>query len=315
MRPRTRPALRPGLRLLGSASGHDVLVEHDRVYPLDEVTAALLRRLDGTVGEADVLAAATPAQLAAWSRLTEAGVVVDLEAPTRLARDLDVEARAQGLCEASALVAHNPAAAAHCWRLRRAAHVVVTGTGAVAAPLVRLLRESGIGEVGDARGAGGPRRRDPDVTVLADDHEPATDAVERLMREALVHLVAGLRGGTGVVGPLVVPGATPCLHCVDVTRSQRDRAWAGVREQVSRPERCVVAPPAAGAVTTAVAALAAAEVLARVEGRAAVTTGATASLTLAAPLPSLRRWPVQPACGCAWHAFSAAQAAQGEWSA
>jgi hypothetical protein len=68
-------------------------------------------------------------------------------------------------------------------------------------------------------------------------------------------------------------------------------------------------------VTTAVAALAAAEVLARVEGRAAVTTGATASLTLAEPLPSLRRWPVQPACGCAWHAFPAAQAAQGEWSA
>jgi len=307
--------LRPGLRLLRSATGQDVLVERDRVYPLDEVAAALLRRLDGTLGEAAALAGATPATLAAWERLTEAGVVVDLEEPARLASELGVEARAQGLQEASALLAHDPTAAERCWRNRRVARVEVSGSGAVAAPLRRLLQEAGLGGVDAAGARGGTSRPDPAVAVLVHDHEPATDTVERLMRDGVVHLVAGMRGDTGVVGPLVVPGVTPCLRCVDLTRTQGDREWAGVREQVSRPERSAVPPPAAGAVTAAVAALAAAEVLAQVEGRSPATAGATATLTLAAPLPTLRRWPRQPACGCAWHTFSAAQDAQGEWSA
>jgi len=315
-----RPVLRPGLRLLRSVSGQAVLVEHDRVYPLDEVTAALLERLDGTVGEAEVQAhvegstsAAEPQ--AAWCRLKEAGVVVDLEEPAALVRDVDVSARVQALHEAGALLAHDPATAAQRWRRRRGARVVVSGAGAVALSVQRLLQDAGVGEVHGAAAPGRATRRDPDLTVLADDHEPATDLVERLVRAGLAHLVAGMRGATGVVGPLVLPGATPCLRCVDLTRRQRDREWAGIREQLSRPERSVTPAPSAVVVTTAVAALAVADVLAHVEGRAPTTVGASASLTLGAPVPSLCRWPVQPACGCAWHTFSAAQAAQGQWSA
>jgi len=320
MQPARRPVLRPGLRLLRSASGGAVLVEHERVYPLDEMTAALLERLDGTAGEPELPAEAASAAdqvQAAWSRLLDAGVVVDLEEPAALVRDLDVSARAQGLHEASALLAHDPATAARRWRLRRDARVVVCGGGTVAVPLLRLLQDAGVGDLGEARGTGPDHPGDPgpDLTVLVDDHEPATDVLDRLMRAGLPHLVAGMRGDTGVVGPLVLPGATPCLRCVDLTRRQQDRQWAGVREQLSHPERSVVPAPTPGVVTTAVAALAASDVLARLEGRTAATTGATASLTLAAPLPSMRRWPVQPACGCAWHTFSAAEAAQGQWSA
>jgi len=321
-RPAMRPVLRPGLRLLWAASGRAVLVENDRVYPLDEASAALLRRLDGIVREPDVLAdaAADDTARAAWTRLREAGVVVDLEEPTGLVRDLDVSARARGLHEASALMAYDPTGAGPRWRLRRTARVAVAGASAVAAPLRRLLQDAGIGEVRavrDLRDTDADRTatRDPALTVLADDHEPATDAAERLMRAGLPHLVAGMRGDAGVVGPLVLPGATPCLRCVDLTRRQHDPEWAGVRDQLSRPDRSVTATPAAGVVTTAVAALAAAEVLAQVEGRTPTTTAATASLTLAAPVPTLRRWPLQPACGCAWHTYSAALAAQGQWSA
>jgi bacteriocin biosynthesis cyclodehydratase domain-containing protein len=191
----------------------------------------------------------------------------------------------------------------------------VCGGGIVAVSLLRLLHDAGVGDLGEARGTGPDHRGDPDLTVLVDDHEPATDVLDRLMRAGLPHLVAGMRGDTGVVGPLVLPGATPCLRCVDLTRRQQDRQWAGVREQLSHPERPVVPAPTPAVVTTAVAALAASDVLARLEGRTAATTGATASLTLAAPLPSMRRWPVQPACGCAWHTFSAAEAAQGQWTA
>jgi bacteriocin biosynthesis cyclodehydratase domain-containing protein len=324
-RPAMRPVLRPGLRLLCSASGRAVLVEHDRVYPLDETTAALLQRLDGITCEPDVLADATadddaPAAWTAWTRLKEAGVVVDLEEPTGLVRDLDVPARAQGLHEASALMAHDPAGATLRWRSRREARVVVAGAGTVVTPLRRLLQDAGIGEVRGVRDVGDAEpgctaTGDAALTVLADDHEPATDVAELLLRAGLPFLVAGMRGDAGTVGPLVLPGATPCLRCVDLTRRQHDPEWAGVRDQLSRPDRSVTPAPAACAVTTAVAALAAAEVLALVEGRTPATTAATASLTLASPVPTLRRWPLQPACGCAWHTYSAALAAQGQWSA
>jgi bacteriocin biosynthesis cyclodehydratase domain-containing protein len=312
-----RPVLRPGLRLLRSASGKAVLVEHDRVYPLDDTTAALLQRLDGRAREPEVLGAPPRDETqAAWTRLKAAGVVVDLEAAARLARDLDQSSRAaQGLHEASAVLALDPATATERWRSRRGARVVLAGQGAVVVHLVRLLQDAGIGQVLDADAAGRSSARDPDLTVLADDHEPAADTVERLMRAGLPHLVVGMRGTTGVVGPLVLPGETPCLRCVDLTRRQHDREWAGVRDQLSHPHRSATPAPTSGVVTAAVAALAAADVLAAVEGRATVTTGATASLTPAAPLPSLRRWPVHPACGCAWHTFSTAQAAQGQWSA
>ncbi|MDQ4086258.1 MAG: thiamine biosynthesis protein ThiF, partial [Actinomycetota bacterium] len=59
-------------------------------------------------------------------------------------------------------------------------------------------------------------------------------------------------------------------------------------------------------------ALAAAEVLAHVDGRRTATAGATASLSLLDPWPTLRPWPMHPACGCAWHTFSAAR---GQWGA
>ena len=191
MHPATRPVLRPGLRLLRSASGQGVLVEHGRVFPLDHVTATLLEHLDRTGGEPEASTAATGTAdqaRAAWSRLREAGVVVDLEEPAALVRDLDMSARAQGLHEACAMLAHDPACAAQRGRLRRDARVVVSGRGAVAVSLLRLLDEAGVGEAHEARAARHDDRHDPDVTVLADDHEPATDLVERLMRAGLPHL-------------------------------------------------------------------------------------------------------------------------------
>lgn len=312
-----RPVLRPGLRLLRDAADRAVLVEHDRVYPLDHVTALLLSRLDGTADEPTVLGdGADTATRATWARLRDTGVVVDVEAPAALVRGLDQALRPGALADATALVAHDPHTAEDRWRRRRGATVTVAGRGVLGEALVGLLEPAGLGGIVRVDGtghAGRPACRGPEVTVLTDDHEPPADVVEVLMREDGAHLVAGMRGPVAIVGPFVLPGTTPCLRCVDLTRCERDPAWAAVRDRLSTPARGTgTAAPASPVVAGAAAALAAAEVLAHVDGRRTATAGATASLSLLDPWPTLRPWPMHPACGCAWHTFSAAR---GQWGA
>lgn len=314
-----RPVLRPGLRLHRDPSGRAVLVERDTVYPLDDVTANLLGDLDGLRDDTTLLRDHAGAEsAAAWRRLLDSGVVVDVEAPTRLVRGMDATARGHALPDATAVVAHGPAVADRCWDLRRRATVAVDGQGVLTAGLASVLRRVGVGTVlvgaVPVRSGLTGARSAAALTVLTYDHEPPTSTVEHLMREGRVHLVAGMRGTEGVVGPLVRPGATSCLRCVDLARCAADRRWGPLRDQLAAPAAAAGTgvAPASSVVVTAATALAAAEVLAHLEGRTPVTLDATASMSLHRPLPVVSSWPVQPACGCAWHAEMAARE---QWTA
>ena len=77
----------------------------------------------------------------------------------------------------------------------------------------------------------------PDLVVLADTIVPCPSVVAPLQAEHTPHLVVRMREGTGVVGPLVLPGRTCCLHCVDLHRADLDPAWPAVAVQlVGRPQ-------------------------------------------------------------------------------
>jgi bacteriocin biosynthesis cyclodehydratase domain-containing protein len=306
-----RPVLRPGLRLVHQPCGGAALVERHAVYRLDPVTSDLLTALDGLCDHAALLARhpQPEAAAAAWDRLARAGVVVDVETPARLAREVDEGVRPHALREATAVLAYDPAGAETTWRRRRRARVAVHGRGALTDPIVQLLHRAAVG-VGQPDEAAAPA----DLTVLTGDHEPAADVVERLMREGRPHLVARLRGVEGLVGPLVLPGTTTCLRCIDLGRQMRDPAWGTVRDQIATPDPTsrLTATPASGVVVAAAAALAVAEVLAHVEGRRPSALGTTSTLSLHRPVPEATTWPVQPSCGCAWQEHSTAR---GQWSA
>ena len=221
-------------------------------------------------------------------------------------------------------------------RARRAASVVVHGAGRVGASLATLLAAAGVGQVhvadrgpvrpGDVAPAGiaaadvdrsrgaaaaealrraapevratapAPGRR-PDLVVLA-----STEPVDTVLRTALAgggvpHLVAGVRETTAVVGPLVLPGRTGCLHCADLHRCDRDPAWPVVAAQLvgirrRREEPCDVA------LATLAASLAALQVLAHLDGRPAAATGATLELGLTDWRLRRRSWPAHPRCDC-----------------
>ncbi|MGO1315507.1 MAG: ThiF family adenylyltransferase [Cellulomonadaceae bacterium] len=152
-------------------------------------------------------------------------------------------------------------------------------------------------------GAQGPARVVPAAISGADDLDALVLIVHgavdpenawRLMAEQVVHLPV-VWGEAGVdVGPLVVPGAGPCLRCVDLHRRDADPRWPAVLAQLSapRPEGSGEEPLLAHAAANA----AAAHVLAALDGRA--QPGVAVVVPLPDVVPRRRTWPAHPACGC-----------------
>jgi hypothetical protein len=52
------------------------------------------------------------------------------------------------------------------------------------------------------------------------------------LRDDLPHVPVAFEPGTTVVGPLIVPGRTPCLACRDAHERDRDPAWPGMHAQL-----------------------------------------------------------------------------------
>ena len=114
----------------------------------------------------------------------------------------------------------------------------------------------------------------------------------------VAHLSVAASEAIGVVGPLVIPGRTSCLSCVDMARTDRDPAWPLILAQA-----CGRAPhPAACAavLAAAVAAQATAQVLAFLDRAAPATAVINGTLELVLPDWQWRRhsWAPHPQCRC-----------------
>ncbi|MFP5068630.1 hypothetical protein ACLFMI_03025 [Pseudonocardia nantongensis] len=153
--------------------------------------------------------------------------------------------------------------------------------------LARLLAA----ECPDTR-TGPPGSASPDLVLLtgaAAAPEPG-DVVE--------HLPVTLRDGRGVVGPLVLPGRSPCLRCVERTRTDRDPGWPLIAAQLATHP-----PTAAPHTVTATAGLAVGQALAALEGPARgdpapASLGALLELDPHTAAITVRTWTVHPACRC-----------------
>ncbi|MFG2886962.1 TOMM precursor leader peptide-binding protein [Streptomyces sp. NPDC048297] len=128
-------------------------------------------------------------------------------------------------------------------------------------------------------------------------HAPDPFVAEPLMDSGVPHLYAGVAEGTGVVGPLVLPGETSCAGCLHQDRADRDPVWPRLVAQW-RSGRARQVGPCDLTLATAVAGLAAAHALAFLDGE----SPSSASARWEASLPGLnwrsRPVPPHPACGC-----------------
>ncbi|MEV4056150.1 hypothetical protein AB0J55_33510 [Amycolatopsis sp. NPDC049688] len=323
------PALLPGLTVLergpreiqiGLDPRHGVIVEN-----LTPDLAARVRALDGSKPVERLLLAESEHrdQLRTLLRqLTALGLVTDAGRPDGPGL--------RGECGLWSLRArHHQAALVD---RRRAAAITVHGEGRVAVAVAVLLANAGIGHV-ELRVSGAvtehdlgsgltdadlgrPRRqaladllrrvdpgvrvtrlhdRYPDLTLLTDAVVPAPEHVAELMEDGVPHLAARVRDGTGIVGPLVVPGRSSCLRCADLHRTDRDPCWPRVAGQLAgRHQR-----PDLGAVH-ACASLAAAQAMRLLSPASPAPPAWNATLEIDAFDGRIRhrRWPPHPRCGC-----------------
>ena len=68
--------------------------------------------------------------------------------------------------------------------------------------------------------------------VLSDNLVADPRMLRDLHSQRVAHLAVRVRDGTGLVGPLVIPGVTSCLGCADLHRRDRDAAWPAVAAQL-----------------------------------------------------------------------------------
>ena len=148
----------------------------------------------------------------------------------------------------------------------------------------------------------------PDLAVLAGPGagaDPVTLA--ELIRLRVPHLAVAADEAIGVVGPLVEPGRSACLRCVDLSKAARDPAWpvilaqaGGLAGEGAGGAGLAVSPQACGTVlAAATAALAAAQALAFIDRAVPlVTAGGTLEVVLPDWQWRRRSWPPHPACTC-----------------
>jgi bacteriocin biosynthesis cyclodehydratase domain-containing protein len=297
------------------------------------------RDRDAVIAAARACGVAPEATDRVLATLAAAGVLDDF--PARMHASLPEQLRARLAPElATAALAYGDSdGGARTLARRRAAFVRVHGAARTGACVASFLAASGVGHVvcADPEPTE-PADLAPAGLILADLGEPRQDgaarAVERaapevrthddgavpdlviltgptlpdlaggLVRDRVPHLALRTGEAIGVVGPLVEPGRSACLRCVDLRKADGDPQWPKILAQATFAR---VQPQACDTVLAAMTAtLASAQALSYIDRPGTVPVTADGTLEVVLPDWQWRRrtWLPHPACGCG--AFAAA---------
>lgn len=141
----------------------------------------------------------------------------------------------------------------------------------------------------------------PDVLVVVEHGAAAPERAHVLMTSGLAHLSVVVREGDVLVGPFVQPGlARPaaCLRCLDLHRVDLDPSWPVLAAQLASPGPSAAQRAEPVLAAAMAAAVAAADVLAVLDGFAPRTRSATVEISVPDAVPRERSWAVHPSCGC-----------------
>ncbi|WP_424536133.1 ThiF family adenylyltransferase [Sphaerisporangium viridialbum] len=142
--------------------------------------------------------------------------------------------------------------------------------------------------------------RRPDLVVLAPVGPLDGVVTGELVALGIPHLLVTAGEGVGSVGPLVLPGRTSCLRCLELTRRDRDPSWPVVGARLGGFPAGEIACDTV--LSTLVAAQAAGHALGSVDGLEPVVTNSTVDV-----MPDWRwkkrSWSTHPQCRCSRNQF------------
>jgi hypothetical protein len=309
VRPMLKPALVPMWRSdstlqLGLDAAHSRVLEG-----FDDTGRRVLGLLDGTRDvdqlHRDALAVGVDGSGvdALLSTLSRCFLLDDAALDAAPLRTLDTEARARLSPELSALSLLHPVPGEAAARLtrRRGTRLAVTGPPVLVERLVELLEAAGLPRPSvyaslaelapDTVG-----RRAPDFVVLATVGVIDFEAFAILDHLRVPHLAVSVRELTGIVGPLVLPGTTSCLHCQELQRADRDPRWPSLALQFAQVTDGLRCPATLAALVAATATF---QVLGHLDGDTPATLEGSLEVTLPDWRLRRRSWPRHPECPCA----------------
>lgn len=183
----------------------------------------------------------------------------------------------------------------------RALSIRVHGRGPLSDLLVEGLRCSGARIAQTSRANASVSAAGADMVVLSDYLVADPRLVRDLHTVGVPHLPVRVRDGSGLVGPLVIPGVTSCLACADLHRTDRDRAWPALAAQLrdvigsaDRPTVLATAAVALGQLQRIITAVRGQEAA----GAPPATLNTTLQVDVSNNTISARRWSRHPKCGC-----------------
>jgi bacteriocin biosynthesis cyclodehydratase domain-containing protein len=271
VRPLLKPALRrlwrdPGTLQLGLDPRHAVVLGG-----VELTDAGLLELLDGTrsLDELTIAAEALghPRERvhALMTALGDAAAIDDGASASGSG-----DARRQPDHLSLSLLYREPGGAARVMTARARATVEVLGAGRVGASVAMLLASAGVGQL-EVTDAGSVRHADVapgGIRHLGSRQTSRAEAVQSLLSTSpstptyapapsrsdttvvlapvgsmvppewlaqvrhRPHLPVVIRETTALIGPFVLPGQTPCLRCVELTRGDRDPVWPMLAAQL-----------------------------------------------------------------------------------
>ncbi|WP_029391383.1 ThiF family adenylyltransferase [Streptomyces xiaopingdaonensis] len=132
-----------------------------------------------------------------------------------------------------------------------------------------------------------------------DAYAPDPRANERFVAAGTPHLFGGVVEGTGVVGPLVLPGRSPCAECLLRANAVREPSWPLVVGQWrTAARRRAGVPPCDTALATLVSGAVTSHALSFVDGDGACCAGYRMRFTLPHLLSDTDLFAPHPECPC-----------------
>jgi bacteriocin biosynthesis cyclodehydratase domain-containing protein len=184
-------------------------------------------------------------------------------------------------------------------RPARSASIRVHGRGPLSDLLIESLRCSGARVKQSSQPHAAVSAAEADLVVLSDNLVADPRMLRDLHGQRVAHLAVRVRDGTGLVGPLVIPGTTSCLGCADLHRRDRDAAWPAVAAQLR--DTVGVADRATLLATAALALSQINRVIGAVRGsdsEAPTALNATLEFDVHAGSIVARHWSKHPLCSC-----------------
>jgi hypothetical protein len=173
---------------------------------------------------------------------------------------------------------------------RARTRVAVRAAARTRTTLLGLLRAAGLGLATPSEL--------PTLWLVVTTDEPPRGEIDPLVREGAQHLLVTC-GASARVGPLVVPGRTACLRCVDAHLAEPDPRRPLLVEQAARAARSIDVPPVDPTLEVLALAWAVRDLARYAEGDRPATWSATVELDHGGPAVR-RTWDRHPHCGCAW---------------